>query len=369
MTTKIDGTTGITFPDASIQSFSADQLTNPSGFYKADWNSHCFTKTGGGTLSINAGTRVILANNTDINFTVSTAITMPSLVAGSDYSVWVKPDGSAVAIVDPYNAPATAPVTNARKIGGFHYGLVTPGTTPAGGSFNTATSSPLVSMVWTQGLVDDIAGINKYSLWDLKFRPKSDARGMVFIANTFWCDVYFCGTDHITYGTSFYNSNIASGTVLPKIPVIFGGDGTTTYTTMTWYEASEIARAYGKRLIDYDEFSAAAFGVTENQSIGGASSTYPNTGRSAGYTSRYGIEQATGHHWSWGNVGHGVAGASWTAGANRGQIYGIPYGSLYGGSRDSAAYSGSRCSHWGGPTWYSVWPVGLRAACDHLQLV
>lgn len=322
----------------------------------------CLAKTAAGTISVKAGTRVLVGAEYKV-FLVDTAVTMPALTAGADYSVWVKPDVSVVAVADPYSSPATAPDTGAVKIGGFHYGLVAPGITVAGGSFATTG----VGMIWTQADVDKIAGINTFSIWDLNYRPKCDPRGMARSDAGFWFDIYFCGSEHITNGTSRYNSDVASGTVLPKIPIIFGGDGTKKYTTLTWYEANEIALSHGKRLMSYQEFAAAAYGVTENQSLGGPGSTIPATLRQPGYTSKTGGEQMTGHHSIWGAMAHGVGGSAWASGAGRGQTYGTPYGSHLGGDRGFLSYSGSRCSNWGNSAWVSAWYVGLRAACDHYQ--
>jgi hypothetical protein len=125
--------------------------------------------------------------------------------------------------------------------------------------------------------------------------------------------------------------------------------------------------------------------VTENQSIDATASTYPTTQRNAGYTSKYGIEQASGHHWTWGqdsSAYQDVAGApsyktvtgnTGAAGSERGSIYTFgTYGLvrvLLGGARTNGAGSGSRCSDWGGYPWGSGWGIGLRAACDHLQSV
>lgn len=352
------------------QSFAAS-VVPASALYKVDKTTPALTKTGASALAIKAGTTVYLSGGV-VSFASQTAVAMPALTAGTDYSVWVKPDGSAVAVADPYSSPASAPVSGALKIGGFHYGLVAPGTTLVSGLFNTTTNSPLISMVWAQSDVDAIAGINQWSIWDLSFRPLCDPRGMACVTNAngkglFWFDIYFCGTQHITNGTSAYNTDVASGTVQPVIPIIFGGNGTTKYTTLTWYEANEIAFSHKKRLISYQEFATAAFGVTENQSLGGASSTIPATARKAGYTSRWGGEQMTGHHLVWGNVSHGASGSAWVSGPARGQSYGTAYGAFFGGGRDHAASSGSRCAHWNLTPWDSVWSIGLRAACDHFN--
>ena len=111
---------------------------------------------------------------------------------------------------------------------------------------------------------------------------------------------------------------------------------------------------------------SAAFGVTEGQSLGGASTTIPATARQAGYTSRIGMEQATGHHWIVG-APFGSVGASVLLGVGRGSLFGTTGLPLFGGSRFDEALSGSRCSLWELMAGDSVGSVGLRAAADHYQ--
>jgi len=304
---------------------------------------------------------------------------MPTLTGGTDYAIWVQDDATIQATTDFDNAPGAG---NWRKIGGFHYGLVAAGTTVAGGSFATTGNG----MIWTQADVDKIAGINQFSIWDLKFRPAaSDPRGMVLVDGEVWVDIYLSSTDTDANGTSKYNTNIASNTVLPKIPAAFGGDGTTTYPSLNWWVANELARAKQKHLMWEHEFATAMFGVTENQAIDTTASTYPTTQRNAGYTSKYGIEQASGHHWTWGqdssayqDVGGAISwkpvnGNTGATGSERGKVY--TYGTyglvrvLLGGARANGANSGSRCSAWNYPPWSTYWGIGLRAACDHLQSI
>ena len=325
----------------------------------------CLTKTAAATLAVKAGTLVRVGSGYK-SFTADTAVQMPaSMIAGEDYGVWVTPAGGVFAAANGKPSPyvLTPGQAGAVQIGGFHYGLVAPGTTVAGGGFATTG----VGMIWTQADVDKIAGINAFSIWDLAYRPKCDPRGMARSEAGFWFDIYFCGTEHITNGTSRYNTSVASGTVLPKKPLIFGGNGATKYTTLTWYEANEIAFSHGKRLLSYQEFTAAAYGVTEGQSLGGAASTIPATLRQPGYTSKSGCEQMTGNHCTWGTSASEAAGSAWIAGAGRGQTFGTTYGPFFGGSRDFTTYSGSRTGAWNRATWYSYWNIGLRAACDHYQ--
>ena len=348
--------------DAAQASAAAWAYSMPA-LVKADPSTPCLIKTSTTALAIKAGTHVKIGSGY-VSFAAQTAVTMPAvLVPGKDYAVFVHPDGAASAVADPFFAPAAAPVLGALKIGGFHYGLTAPGSTVVSGSFATTGAG----MIWTQADVDNIAGINAFSIWDLVYRPKCDPRGMTRSDAGFWFDIYFCGTEHITNGTSRYNTDVASGTVLPKKPLIFGGSGLSKYTSLNWYEASEIAFSHGKRLMGYQEFSSAAYGVTENVSIAGAASTIPSTLRVAGYTSKFGGEQMTGNHYTWGGLAHGIAGASWVPGAVRGQTFGTAYGALFGGTRDSAGNSGSRCASFANQAFGSNWFLGLRAACDHYQ--
>lgn len=68
---------------------------------KVDHTTPCLAKTGASTststLSVKAGTSVKVGAST-IDFEVQTAVTMPALTAGEDYSVWVLPNGTAQAV-------------------------------------------------------------------------------------------------------------------------------------------------------------------------------------------------------------------------------------------------------------------------------
>ncbi len=332
-------------------------------FHKSDTTSVAFTKTAAGAISIKAGTRIVVAG-TLVSIATDTAVVMPTLAAGTDYAIYACTDGTVRADAS-FTAPTGYTTANSRMIGGFHYGLVAAGTTVAGGSFATTGSG----MIWTQADVDKIAGINQYSIWDLKWRPQCDPRGMALVAGRTWVDIYFCGTNHIANGTSKAGTDIASGTVLPKIPLEFGGNGTATYSAPTWWDFSEIVNSHKKRLLREQEFVLAAYGVTENQSIDATQSTYPTTQRNAGYTSKYGLEQATGHHWTWGEDSAGSASA-YVSNGGRGQSYNNSIVRvLFGGSRADGAYSGSRCSVWGNVPANVGWSIGVRAACDHLILL
>lgn len=357
---------------AGVKTFSSFPVLPATlgGFYKADATTVAFTKTAAGAVSIKAGTRVDVGGRW-IEFPSATAVTMPTLTAGEDYAIWCTPAGALQATADPFSSPAAPPVAGARKIGGFHYGLVAPGTTPAGGSFaTTGFTNQGGSMIWTQAMVDRIAGINEFSLWDLAWRCKGQQRGMALDPQAeVWHAIYFCSVNHIVNGISRNNTDVASGTVLPRIPLAYGGNGSTNYGRFSQYECEEVAASFGLRLPTPDEFRSAMFGVTEAQSLGGSAVTIPLTTRQPGYTSRIGIEQATGHEWIFARGNSAAGGSAWITGPNRGDAYGNPWVILLGGSRNDAANSGSRASTSNGVAWNSNWHIALRAAGDHLKHV
>lgn len=82
------GNVNITVPRGGFASVPAYGL-----FAKADSTTVAFTKTAAGAASVKAGTKVDVAG-TLVQFASATAITMPTLAAGTDYAVWVKDDGA-----------------------------------------------------------------------------------------------------------------------------------------------------------------------------------------------------------------------------------------------------------------------------------
>lgn len=342
------GNVNVTVPRGGFASVPAYGL-----FVKADPAAVAFTKTAAGAASIKAGTKVDVAG-TLVQFAADTAITMPTLTAGTDYAIWLKDDATIQASSSHTSAPGAG---NWRKIGGFHYAPGGEAAAQAGG--------------------DTTPAINAYSLWDLKFRPAcSDPRGMTLVAGAFWSDIYLLGVDHLTNGTSKYNVTIADGSSPPKIPTKFGGNGTNAYSTMNWWEANEVLQSYGKRAPTYDEFAALAYGTTEATSSGGTDvPTAGATGTGATsawnvFTSRWGCIQSSGCMWIWGGeFGGGAAAASWTANTGgRGSTYQMENAVLFGGSWGDTSYSGSRASNWNASPTLSYSVIGARGVCDHLIL-
>lgn len=326
--------------------------TTPGLFYKADPASVVFQKTGNGTASIKAGTKIEVGGSL-VAYGSATAITMPTLTAGTDYAVWVKDDATIQATTNFSTAPGAG---NWRKIGGFHYA-------PGGNAAAVAGG-------------DTTPAINAYSFWDLKFRPACpDPRGMTLVADSFWSDIYLLGVDHLTNGTSKYNVSIADGSAPPKIPTKFGGTGSNAYSTLNWWEANEVLQSWGKRSPTYDEFAALAFGTTEATASGG--SDVPTTGVSGTgatnawnkFTSRWGVIQATGCLWIWGSYfGGGNASAAWVANTGgRGSTFQMENIFIFGSHWANPVEPGSRCAICNSQITNSGNIVGARGVCDHFK--
>lgn len=325
-------------------------------FFKADPAAVAFTKTGAGTASIKAGTKIWRRDGAVQTFASDTTITMPTLTAGTDYAIYVCNDASIRADAS-FTAPSGYTTANARKIGGFHYA---PGENATGTSGGNTTPA-----------------INAYSLWDLKFRPSCpDPRGMTLVADAFWSDIYLLGAEHLTNGTSKYNVTIADGASPPKKPLKFGGNGSTTQADGNWWNMNEVLQSHGKRPPAYDEFAALAYGTTEATSSGGTD--VPTTGATGTgatsawniFTSKWGAIQAAGCLWTWGDeFGGGAAAAAWTANTGgRGSTYQMENAALFGGNWGSTSFSGSRASNWSASPAGSSDGFGVRGVCDHLML-
>jgi hypothetical protein len=341
----LNGSSQLPAVDGSL--LTGISTTSKGLFFKDDISSVVFTKTGAGTVSIKANT-VVVVSTTTVTFSSATAVTMPTLTAGTDYAIYVCTDNSIRADAS-FTAPSGYTTSNSRRIGGFHY---------APGGNATGTSGG-----------DTTPAINAYSLWDLKWRPAcTDPRGMALVSDGFWCDIYLLNTDPGANGTSKYNVTIADGSSPPKIPTAFGGNGSTAYSSLNWWEAEEVLRAYGKAPLTYDEFSAAMYGTTE---ASGSGTDPGSTILRNAYTSKWGIMLATGNMWIWGaNFGGGAAAASWTANTGgRGSTYQMENAVLFGGYWANGSDCGSRCSFWLYSPSLSFASVGARGRCDHLILV
>ena len=343
----------------------ADALDAAGGdtLEKADSLSPVIARTGAATAQIKAGTVVRLPAGR-VDFATATSISMPTLSAGTDYFVYVKPDGTAeaVAAAGTWPTPVGSPPAGSVLIGGFHYA---PGGNATG--FNAGGNTT--------------AGINQFSAWDLKWRPTCpDPRGMTNVAGSFWADIYLTNRDPDQFGTSRNNQPVADGqtggTTTPIVPAAFGGNGSTRYASYNWWNASETLAAYGKRLPTFQESAAYAWGVREAQSRGNDPVTTglgtTNAGSSnadQNFTSFWGVIQASGVQWTWGNhFGGGAAGASFVANTEgRGSSFQLSNAVLLGGDWANGANAGSRCSRWVNAPTASLSGISSRGVSDHLR--
>ena len=334
---------GFLYTDGTIAKWNL--VTNNTEFQKYDYTQPWIGKTGAFAIAVTSDAWVEV--NGIWTFVASgTAATMPgSPVAGTDYALWVK-TGGVLEVTSSFTSP---PVAGSRLVGGFHY---------APGGNATGTSGG-----------DSTPAINQYSLWDLKWRPSGDdPRGMHLVGGGFWGDIYITGVDHIINGTSKYNVTIADGSSPPRIPVAFGGNGSTVYGSYNWWEAAEVLHSHGKRLPTYMEYCALAYGVTEATSRGSDPGT---TGLDAARTSKWGTMQATGNMYIWGaDLGGPYAAAGYVATpGTRGSTYYLPNAVGFGGTWSEGANAGSRNSAWSSAPSSSDGSRGSRGVSDHMKLV
>jgi hypothetical protein len=184
---------------------------------------------------------------------------MPTFTNNTDYAIWQHPSTGAL-VADASFTTAPTGASGGKIVGGFHY-------VPSGRPTGYNNASPTTS-----------AEILEYSIWDLTYRPDCpDPRGMVCIDGRFWVDIYLTGelayaSDDFsnTYNySSMISVSIADGGDPPLKARGYGGDGITAYTTVnnngpaSWFNFSEIASSFGKRLLEGDEFQLLAYGVNE----------------------------------------------------------------------------------------------------------
>lgn len=307
----------------------------PTAFAKADGSRPGWTAPTGTTLEA-ASNLALVVGSTLVEIAAGTAITLPALAAGIDYTIYAAADGTLQAV----DADAAAPI-DTRKVGGFHVS--------AGGTAIVASS-----------------------LWDLNWRPSApNPRGMVLsLDGRIWADIYLADVDYALNGYSRNGQQIADDLSLPKIPAEYGGDGIAAYASASWWSFNDILSSAGKRFPHYQEFTALAYGVVERQAVGADPGT---TQHQAGHRSACGVEQVTGVMWQWGAdiTGTSATGAAaWNDWADgRGDIYTHSIRSpLFGAHWSVGTRAGSRASAWNNQPDLSGGGVGARGVCDHLNL-
>jgi len=322
------------------------------GFLKADPDSVAFTKTGNDTASIKAGTTVAFSDGSQVHFDTATAITMPTLSAGTDYAIWVAPDGT----IEADTSFTTAPTAGGRRIGGFHYAPGGNASLDPAGNWNNHTGG------------DTTPQINEYSFYDLKWRPAvDDPRGLTLVNESFWTGIYLMSATTTVAPLRKYNVEPARNGNNPQKPY---GDGT-TYGNAKPLNIFESLAYHGFRAPDVNEFQLLALGVNEERSIGGSGPG--NTGdvsdRSKNeQTSAWGVFDATGVLSVWGR--DSLPSTSDTSGAIEGRgttIFGISRFATLGAPWFDS-WSGSRGVRTFASDDSSISNAGGRGICDHVIL-
>lgn len=343
----------------------------------------CIIALGGGGVFKTALTHLNESNLDTGTFTV-----------GKDYYVYLCDPGSNNDEIYVISLNSTYPsgynATNSRKIGGFHYGKCR----TVNSSLQPVNASGDIQGTGWESTVFD--GIVPRSVWTLAHRPSCSPEGMVYIGSGVWVDIYLSSDDGA-------NGLKSACTATPMT----GTEG------MNWYSFNERAAKSGKRLLDYSEFCAAAFGSPQgdNTDNHNAWSATTNTGRQlTGYVpnavSSVGCRDAVGNVWEWlsdliTNAAHAVLTGSGTFGSGEGSRGGRAYssgnghqpdgiwgydtmtpfsgnGNIYeytdysliallgGGDWLDGSRCGSRTVLLGDCPWSVITSVGIRLGCDSL---
>lgn len=208
------------------------QYLYASGANEITVTEGCVIAVGGAGI-FETGNMVLNASNLDIG---------AAFVVGSDYYVYIcdsRQDAQDEQYIISLNStyPNGWNASSSRKIGGFHYGRcrkVDVNLQPVNGSgviFGTGWESAVSS------------GIVPRSVWTLGHRPKCSPEGMVYLGGGTWVDIYLNSDDGAQGLKSEYNCEPMTGT-----------EG------LNWYNFVERLAQSGKRMPDYSEFCAYAFG-------------------------------------------------------------------------------------------------------------
>lgn len=325
----------------------------------------------GGAGVFDTGNTVLDASNLD---------TGSAFAVGSDYYVYIcdsRIDAENERYVISLNStfPSGWNASNSRKIGGFHYGRCR----KVDENLQPVNSSGVIFGTGWESAVS--SGIVPRSVWTLGHRPKCNPEGMVYIGGGTWVDIYLNSDDGAKGLKSEYDCAPMTGT-----------EG------MNWYNFVERLAKSGKRLPDYAEFCAYAFGSPaglDNANTNAWSAT-TNTGRGVtgsvvNAVSAVGCVDAAGRVWEWLNdlitrAQHATdkdyhASEAWgwdlksplKAGEKTydvGNIYQYYANSLAalgaGGIWGNGARCGARAVYCINCPWYVNTNVGARGACDSL---
>ncbi len=348
----------------------SNQYLYASGANELTVVENCVIAVGGAGV-FKTGNTVLNASNLDVG---------SAFAVGSDYYVYIC-DSRINSADEQYviSLNSTYPngwnASNSRKIGGFHYGRCR----KVDANLQPINSSGVIFGTGWESAVS--SGIVPRSVWTLGHRPKCSPEGMVYLGGGTWVDIYL-NSDDGAYGLkSEYNCAPMTGT-----------------ESMNWYTFTERLAKSGKRMPDYSEFCAYAFGSPAGlaDSNVNAWTATTNTGRGTtgsvvNAVSAVGCVDAVGRVWEWLNdlitraehatnaTYHASQAWGWDltsplkAGATQydvGNIYQYYHASLAaliaGGCWGDAVQAGARavlCYYY---PWHVSSDIGVRGACDSM---
>lgn len=339
----------------------ADEITVAEG---------CVIAVGGAGIFETAASKLTAAN-LDVG---------SAFAVGNDYYVYIcdsRLDAEDEKYVISLNStyPNGWNASNSRKIGGFHYGRCR----KVDNNLQPVNSSGVIFGTGWESAVSN--GILPRSVWTLGHRPKCNPEGMVYLGGGTWIDIYLSSDDGAYGLKSEYNCAPMTGT-----------EG------MNWYTFAERLMKSGKRMPDYSEFCAYAFGSPQglDDANTNAWSATTNTGRGVtgsvvNAVSAVGCVDAVGRVWEWLNdlitraehatnaTYHASEAWGWDltsplkTGATQydvGNIYQYYYTSLAaliaGGGWNLGACAGARAVLCLFYPWNVGTAVGVRGACDSM---
>ena len=346
------------------------QYLYASGANELTLVDNCVIAVGGSGIFKTANT-LLNASNLDVG---------SAFAVGSDYYVYIcdsRIDGEDEKYIISLNStyPSGWNASNSRKIGGFHYGRCR----KVDGNMQPVNGSGVIFGAGWESAVSN--GIVPRSVWTLGHRPKCSPEAMVYLGGGTWVDIYLNSDDGANGLKSDYGVAPMTGT-----------EG------MNWYTFTERLMKSGKRMPDYSEFVAYAFGSPQGLADANTNawSATTNTGRGTtgsvvNAVSAVGCVDAVGRVWEWLNdlitraqhatdaTYHKTEAWGWDLTSplrdaatkyDVGNIYQYYHASLAalgaGGNWGNGANAGARAVSCSSYPWYVNTYIGVRGACDSL---
>lgn len=338
----------------------AAYASGPVAIQKADPTTAAFYKSGS-SVYVTAGDTII-AGGVTCSYPSAVAVSLPTLVAGTDYQIVID-DGCDL----DARTYAASLATGEYRVGGFHF---LPGSYPSDHNLGGNTTPTIL----------------EYSIWDVAFRPTCSPLGMSKIGHApEWLDIYFLGNSSNADGVSRNNDTILTGTNPPERADDFGGYGTSKYAKLNWWSANEFVAQWGKHLPSYSLMTRAAFGAQEGKGRGNHPVTtgFATTNGAImwsdqRFTGKFGQIQVIASIWLWtsdfsdweGTPATGPYGwDAYDVTEGRGQL--ILQNSddltalLFGGKSGYEEINGTRTTETIEKLWDNSVNIGIRGACDH----